>query len=263
MKIKKSLFRIPKNKWWVLVLVITFFTTTQVIKNTHKQVIENPIETEYMASSPNGQKGGVALPASCASCVWNNNNGYHLVAPYTDPGTCSGWEWNPQVYGPTPVTAGTNNTYTLQQNTNAQLNFYIDWGDGTAIGSTGYIAAGNVNFPMGHTYANPGTYTISVRAMDVYSVYFPSPDWLPTLTVTVNSASYNCESGNLNPSLNIVSDNGVAVRFNNAMRWFNNRIYNACYYNQSGKDIFVPSNSQAEKDAWNANKPAGVTRGGF
>lgn len=72
----------------IFALVLFVYMAFGMGDDSKKLTIE-PAEVYYKATSPSGAKGGISLPASCDSGVWNNNSGYHLVAPFTDPGNCN------------------------------------------------------------------------------------------------------------------------------------------------------------------------------
>jgi hypothetical protein len=188
-----------------------------------------PIETEYLAQSPLGAKGGISLPASCESGVWNNNasTSYHLVAPYTDPGNC----------GTNTGTCGSAN--------------------GVAISSAPTAGLCGVGTPSSVTGSGPFIWTCNGVGGGA-----PASCSAPIIT------SYNCEVGQLNPGLAIIANHTVVgVALNSAMRWYSNiwggSGVGGCFYNTSGNNYFVPTATQAERNAFQNNTPAGVSKGGF
>ena len=73
--------------------------------------------------------------------------------------------------------------------------------------------------------------------------------------------TYNCEAGQFNPLLNIISNNALTgYSLNNGVRWFNNVFYGACYYNNSGKNYFVPTKTQLEFNSFRDHLPAGIIK---
>jgi PKD repeat protein len=131
---------------------------------------------------------------------------------------------------PAPVTAATSSTFTASASsispaiTGAGYSFVFDWGDG----STHSVVAGSPEGATGvvsHTYAEPGTYTLTVTATDEYggsgsntlpvsvadappTAGFTSPSYTGaaasplTVSVTASSPSSREESGGFTYALN-------------------------------------------------------------
>ena len=185
------------------------------------------IETEYQAESPLGRKGGVSLPASCASGVWNNNNGYHLVASFSDPGNCA---------------------------TNTGI---CGTANGIAVASAPSTNLCGVGTPS--SVSGSGPFIWSCNGVG---------GGAPISCSAPLQTSYNCEAGNLNPGLSIISNHTVlGMALSNTMRWYTNiwggTGVGGCFYNSSSNNYFVPTATQAERNAFQSNLPNGVTKGGF
>jgi hypothetical protein len=138
--------------------------------------------------------------------------------------------------------------------------YEIDWdGNGTVDGTTSSQSSG-VSTSIGHTYSTAGTYGVRARAVQTSDPSKISA-WSAAYNITVNPASYNCEAGSLNPSLNIVSNNTlIGIALNSGMRWFHNAFYGACYQNTSGLNYFVPTKTQGEFNSFRDHLPPGVSK---
>lgn len=163
------------------------------------------VELSYKAESPLGFIGGVALPASCESGVWNANSNYHLDGVTTDPGCATAANRAPvmtHLLGTPSVPVGQNvgSWEALGTDPDGDNIYYeVNWGD-AVLGSTSVVRT-NTPATLGHVYTRVGTYTIKSRAIETPSLVasiwskilftkaFAVPtglqsDWV-TLTVTV------------------------------------------------------------------------------
>jgi hypothetical protein len=122
-----------------------------------------PTMTDDTPSGRETGSGGVM-----ASCSSGGLSGYMVrsLATMTDtaPGT-------PVITGPAKGKIGIPYNFTVQSTDpeSDDVLFFIDWGDNTTTNWLGPSASGAINI-MSHTYTTKGTYTIKVKAKDVYGM---------------------------------------------------------------------------------------------
>ena len=103
--------------------------------------------------------------ATTAGPVWHFTT---TSAPNHAPGA-------PSIQGPSSGKANTNYTFTFAANDTDQdqLQYYVDWGDGTNSGWTGLHASG-AQVQLGHTWTSKNTFTITAKARDEHGAVGPT-----------------------------------------------------------------------------------------
>ena len=138
------------------------------------------VELSYRASSPFGNDGGIALPASCESNVWNSNGGYHLDGVIVDPGSCASNQppATPTLSGDLfgTINQTTSNWIESTDPEKDDIFYELDWNcSGSVDGTTGTYPSG-ASVPIGHTYTALGTYQVCGRAVQANDTSKKS-DW--------------------------------------------------------------------------------------
>ncbi len=94
---------------------------------------------------------------------------------------------NPTISGPTSINRGQSGTFsfTTTDPDGDDVQYQIDWGDGTPITTSGWFSSGTT-YQASHSWSSPGTFTIQARATDgdLYSTW-------ATYQVTVNPTAPN------------------------------------------------------------------------
>ncbi|GAH14983.1 unnamed protein product, partial [marine sediment metagenome] len=87
----------------------------------------------------------------------------------------------PTIDGPTSGKPGTSYTYTISNIGIEDVYFFIDWGDDTYTWWFGPYTSGETA-TASHIWEEQGTYTIRVKARDVYGL---ESDWAEPLSVSM------------------------------------------------------------------------------
>lgn len=137
---------------------------------------------------------GVATDSENNFIITGAYNGqYYCTVKY---GNANRHPDTPDINGPTSGKPGVTYLYTFVTTDpdSDDVCYYVDWGDGTNSGWIGPYGSGNV-VTVNHAWSEKGTYTIRVRARDIFGA---ESDWA-TLPVTMPMNQPGSQQSNPSP----------------------------------------------------------------
>ena len=169
----------------------------------------------FLTGSTNSQGDVTLYPSPSSSGTMYVTVTKQDYRPYQGSATVTGGGGNlppdvPSIDGPTSGTAGKHIEFTFETSDpeNDDVYYYIDWGDQTNTGWIGPYDSGD-EITLTHKWDDPGTYSIKVKAKDIYN---EESSWSSPFTIDIEE-DISLESTFLLGFITSIKEDGEYITF--------------------------------------------------